>query len=57
MVEQRVMPPVPRPPEHIEVRKVAYNCVRARVGTTEITLTRLEAFRLIGMLERAAGEA
>ena len=47
--------PAPLPlPSKIAVEKVGYDCLEVRIDTTRHTMTRHEAFRFIGELERIA---
>lgn len=46
--------PLPLPRERIEVRKLGFDKLEVRIGDNTTTLTRIEAFRLLGKLEREA---
>lgn len=51
-------PALPLPPVHekIEVNKVGFDKLEVRVGSITEIITRNEAFRLLGKLERTVGE-
>jgi hypothetical protein len=42
---------------HIKAARVAFNTVKVELGGTTHYMTRMEAFRFLGELERAAGES
>lgn len=49
--------PLPLPPalhEKIEIRKIGFDKLEVRVGSITEIITRNEAFRLLGKLEREA---
>jgi hypothetical protein len=51
--------PLPMPPavvEDMEVTAAGFNRLEVCVGSITLILTRTEAFRLIGLLERGASE-
>lgn len=49
-------PPLPLPRERIEVRKLGFDKLEVRIGDNTSTLNRIEAFRLLGKLEREAAQ-
>ena len=47
-------PPLPLPRERIEVRKLGFDKLEVRIGSSTEVIDRIEAFRLLGKLEREA---